>query len=91
MNFLIFGTVWFWLFLTVIIGSIIWFVESALDGFSTTVTLNIFGNPLIQIGDIVNLSYNLNGMDDQKHVVTAVSHAFSNGLITTLSLSRIKQ
>lgn len=66
-------------------------VESALDGFSTTVTLNIFGNPLIQIGDTVNLSYNLNGMDDQKHVVTAVSHSFSNGLSTTLTLSRIKQ
>jgi hypothetical protein len=66
-------------------------VESALDGFSTTVTLNIFGNPLIQIGDAVTLSYNLNGMVNQKHVVTAVSHSFSNGLSTTLTLSRIKQ
>jgi hypothetical protein len=65
-------------------------VESALDGFATTVTLEIFGNPLIQIGDIVNLSYNLNGMVNQKHVVTAVSHSFSNGLSTTLTMSRIK-
>jgi hypothetical protein len=65
-------------------------VESALDGFATTVTLEIFGNPLIQIGDLVNLSYNLNGMVNQKHVVTAVSHSFSNGLSTTLTMSRIK-
>lgn len=66
-------------------------VESALDGFATTVNLEIFGNPLIQIGDPVILSYNLNGMVNQKHVVTAVSHSFSDGLSTNLTLSRIKQ
>ena len=66
-------------------------VESALDGFSTTTQLSIFGNPLIQIGDPVTLSYNLNGMVNQKHVVTAVSHSFSDGLSTNLTLSRIKQ
>jgi hypothetical protein len=65
-------------------------VESALDGFSTTVTVNIFGNPLIQIGDPVTLSYNLNGMVNQKYVVTAVSNTFDNGLSTTLTLNRIK-
>jgi hypothetical protein len=66
-------------------------VESALDGFATTTQINIFGNPLIQIGDPVTLSYNLNGMLNQKHVVTAVSNSFSNGLSTSLTLSRIKQ
>jgi hypothetical protein len=66
-------------------------VESALDGFSTTATVEIFGNPLIQIGDPVILSYDLNGIEDQRYVVTAVSHSFSNGLSTSLTLSRIKQ
>jgi hypothetical protein len=66
-------------------------IESALDGFSTTSQVSIFGNPLIQIGDIVTLSYNLNGMVNQRNVVTAVSHSFSNGLSTNLTLSRIKQ
>ena len=66
-------------------------VESALDGFSTTATVNIFGNPLVQVGDPVILSYNLNGMVNQRYVVTAVSHSFSDGLSTTLTLSRIKQ
>lgn len=66
-------------------------VESGLDGFATTVNLEIFGNPLIQIGDPVILSYNLNGIEDQRYVVTAVSHSFSNGLSTSLTLSRIKQ
>jgi hypothetical protein len=65
-------------------------VEAALDGFSTTVTVNIFGNPLIQIGDPVTLSYNLNGMVNQKYVVTAVSNTFDNGLSTILTLNRIK-
>ena len=66
-------------------------VESSLDGFATTTTLEIFGNPLVQIGDTVTLSYNLNGMLNQKHVVTAISHSFENGLSTSLTLSRIKQ
>ena len=66
-------------------------VESALDGFATTVTLEIFGNPLIQIGDPIDLSYDLNGIEDQRYVVTAVSHSFSDGLSTSLTLSRIKQ
>ena len=65
-------------------------VESALDGFATTVTLEIFGNPLIQIGDPIDLSYDLNGIEDQRYVVTAVSHSFSDGLSTSLTLSRIK-
>jgi len=65
-------------------------VESALDGFATTVTLEIFGNPLIQIGDPIDLSYNLNGIEDQRYVVTAVSHSFSDGLSTSLTMSRIK-
>jgi hypothetical protein len=66
-------------------------VESALDGFSTTTQISIFGNPLIQIGDPITLSYILNGMVNQKHVVTAISHSFSNGLKTSLTLSRIKE
>jgi hypothetical protein len=66
-------------------------VQSGLDGFSTTIKINIFGNPLIQIGDPVTLSYNLNGIVNQKHVVTGISHSFSNGLSTSLTLNRIKQ
>jgi hypothetical protein len=65
-------------------------VEMGVDGFSTKLSLSIFGNPLIQIGDIVTVSYALNGMLNQKYLVTNVSQSFENGLTTTLGLSGIK-
>jgi len=64
-------------------------VEMGIDGFSTVISLNIFGNPLIQIGDVIRLSYNLNGISNQNYVVTSVSHSFNQGLSTSLSLSRV--
>lgn len=64
-------------------------VEMGIDGFSTTISLNIFGNPLIQVGDIVTLSYNLNGIVNQRNIVTSVSHSFENGLSTKLTLKRL--
>ena len=64
-------------------------VEMGMDGFSTNISLNIFGNPLIQIGDVIKLTYNLNGIVDQKYVVTSVSHSFNQGLSTALGLSRV--
>jgi hypothetical protein len=64
-------------------------VEMGIDGFSTVISLNIFGNPLIQIGDVIRLSYNLNGISNQNYVVTSVSHSFNQGLTTALSLSRV--
>lgn len=64
-------------------------VQMGIDGFSTTTTLNIFGNPLIQVGDFVTLSYDLNGTVSKRNIVTSVSHSFSNGLNTTLTLKRL--
>ena len=64
-------------------------VEMGVEGFSKTVSVNIFGNPLIQIGDVVTLSYSLNGIDEQKHVVTSVSHSFDQGLSTQVVLKRL--
>lgn len=64
-------------------------VEMGIDGFSRTLSLNIFGNPLLQVGDIVSLSYSLNGITQQKYVITSISHSFSQGLSTSLSLKRV--
>jgi hypothetical protein len=64
-------------------------VEMGLDGFSKTVTLNIFGNPLIQVGDIVGLSYSLNGVEDQRYMVQSVSHSFDYGLSTSIKMNRL--
>jgi len=66
-------------------------VQRGVEGFSKTVSLNIFGNPLIQVGDTVTLSYSLNGIVEQRYLVHSVSHNFSQGLSTSLSLKRIQE
>lgn len=66
-------------------------VQKGLEGFSKNVALNIFGNPLIQVGDVVTLSYSLNGISQQKYFVHSVSHSFSQGLETSLGLKRIQE
>jgi len=65
-------------------------VQMGIEGFSKDATLNIFGNPLIQIGDIITLTYSLNGISQQKYFVHFVSHAFNQGLETRLGLKRIQ-
>jgi len=66
-------------------------VQRGIEGFSKTVSLNIFGNPLIQVGDVVTLSYSLNGIVEQRYLVHSVSHNFSQGLSTSLNLKRIQE
>lgn len=64
-------------------------IEKSIDGFSKNVTLKVFGNPLVQVGDTINLSYSLKGITNQRYLVHSVSNTFSNGLETELSLKRL--
>jgi len=65
-------------------------VQMGIEGFSKDANLDIFGNPLIQIGDIITLTYSLNGINQQKYFVHFVSHSFNQGLETRLGLKRIQ-
>jgi hypothetical protein len=64
-------------------------IEKSIDGFSRTVNIKIFGNPLIQVGDVITLSYSLKGISGQKYVVHSVSNEFRSGLETRLTLKKI--
>lgn len=64
-------------------------IEKSIDGFSRNVNLNIFGNPLIQVGDVVTLSYYLKGISNNKYFVHSVSQQFSQGLQTSIGLKKI--
>ena len=66
-------------------------VSMGLEGFSKSISIQIFGNPLIQVGDVVNLSYNLNGISQQNYIVQSVSQEFNEGLSTSLVLNRLYQ
>lgn len=64
-------------------------IGANIDGFSKTTTLNIFGNPLIQVGDTIVLTYPLAGINQNKYLVHSVSQSFNNGLSTKLTLKTI--
>ena len=50
------------------------------------VDMNIFGNPLISIGDIVSVKYPYQGFEGtEKLIVTNVSHSYNNGLETVVN------
>lgn len=66
-------------------------IARGIDIFSQDVSIDIFGNPLIQVGDIVQLSYSLGGLNQQKYMVHSVSQSFDNGLSTRLVLNVIDQ
>lgn len=66
-------------------------IQSSIDGFSKDVSLKMFGNPLLQIGDVITLNYSLNGISGQKYVVTNINQEFSEGLETNIIVNRIPQ
>jgi hypothetical protein len=64
-------------------------VSASLDNFSKDISVSIFGNPLVEVGDIVSLTYPLMGINQQKYVVHSVSNSYNNGLSTTLTLNML--
>lgn len=66
-------------------------MSNSIDNFSKDLSLSIFGNPLVQVGDVINLNYPLMGVNNQKYFVTSVSHDFSDGLQTKLGLNMLSK
>lgn len=54
-------------------------------------SVEIFGNPLIELGDVVSISYERKHMSPvtHKYFVTGISTSFETGLSTTLTLRRV--
>lgn len=50
------------------------------------VTMEIFGNPLISVGDIISIDYQYHGFDgEQRFIVTNVNHSYDRGLNTDIT------
>lgn len=51
----------------------------------SVVTMQVFGNPLISVGDIVTINYSANNLDGvKKFVIMSVSNSFNQGLETSI-------
>jgi len=50
------------------------------------VTMSVFGNPLISVGDIVKIYYDYQGFDGtEKFIVTNINHSYQEGLETNIT------
>lgn len=61
----------------------------------TTYEVQIFGNPYIQIGDVVNFIYNYGKINintpTKRYLVISVNHEFSNGISTTIKIRPLEK
>lgn len=47
--------------------------------------LNIFGNPLLKVGDIISVKHNYQGLNGtEKFIITSISHSYNQGLETSI-------
>ena len=70
--------------------SILKILATSSEPFSRDIIVEIFGNPLLQIGDVVKLSYKLKNIIDISFFVAGVSQVWaSGGLRTTLTLNQL--
>ena len=77
--------------------SILKLLSYSADSFSRDIVINVFGKPLIQVGDVLTLHYNLknignpnDSLADITFFVQGVEQAWANGgITTTLTLNQI--
>jgi len=69
-------------------------IFKAIDGFSRDTQISIYGNPLIEIGDVVHIKYSLKNIGinesvSNKYFVESVEQKFDTGLETIITLNQI--
>jgi hypothetical protein len=70
-------------------GKLLKLISAGIDNFSKDISISIFGNPMIEVGDVISLNYPLMGINQQKYLVHGVSHTYNNGLSTKLTLNML--
>ena len=61
----------------------------AVDGFSRDTQISIYGNPLFEIGDVVQVNYSLKNISNKKYFVQGVEQIYNTGLETILTLNEL--
>jgi hypothetical protein len=68
-----------------------WIKEEVINR-GQSVTMTVFGNPLISLGDIVTINYPAQGFNgEERMIVTSVSHGYDGGLNTTVTCRTINK
>lgn len=66
-----------------------WIITNQADG-GEVYELELFGNPYIDLNDVVVIEYGDKGLDDaMRFVVTSIKHSFNNGFSTKISVRKI--
>lgn len=61
-----------------------WIKEEVINR-GKSITMTVFGNPLLSLGDIVTINYPAQGFNgEERLIVTSVRHSFGDGLSTTV-------
>jgi hypothetical protein len=61
-----------------------WIKEEVINR-GKSITMTVFGNPLLSLGDIVTINYPAQGFNgEERLIVTSVRHSFGDGLATTV-------
>jgi hypothetical protein len=65
-------------------------IKSQLKNQQLKVVINVFGNPLISVGDVISISHSLNELSGtEKFLVTNVNQSWDGGLETTIQARSI--
>jgi len=60
-------------------------IKSNIVNKGKTVSMEVFGNPLISVGDIVSIKYTYQGLaGTEKFIVLSVQHNYNEGLSTSI-------
>jgi hypothetical protein len=64
-------------------------IFKAVDGFSRDTRVSVYGNPLFEVGDVLQVSYSQKGIINKKYFVQGVEQLHTYGLETVLTLNEL--
>lgn len=67
-------------------------ISSSFETKYKSIEIQLFGNPLIQLGDLVKFNYEINKVassEDEYYIVSRISHNFDGGLSTTITINPV--
>jgi hypothetical protein len=66
------------------------FIKTKAINKGKVIDMEVFGNPLLSIGDIVSVTYTYQGLTgDEKMIVTNISQSFEEGISTSIKCRTI--